>query len=128
MPLRPQNPIFPDPNLAGPDGLVAIGGDLEVDRLLEGYRKGLFPWTADPITWWSPDPRGIIELHAFHVSRSLAKIIKRGEFTVTRDKSFREVITACAEPRGAGDWLSVPFIEAYVRLHERGHAHSVECW
>jgi leucyl/phenylalanyl-tRNA--protein transferase len=131
MPVRlNQTDAFPDPNLADREGLVAIGGDLGMDRLLAAYRAGLFPWTADPVSWWSPDPRGIIELEAFHVPRSLARVISRGDFTVTRDKAFREVITACAEPRSdrPGAWLSEALIHAYIHLHKQGHAHSVECW
>jgi leucyl/phenylalanyl-tRNA--protein transferase len=129
MPLTlNKSPWFPDPNLANPDGLVAVGGDLEVERLLAAYRNGLFPWTVDPISWWSPDPRGIIELDEVHVSRSLARVVKRGDFKVTRDEAFREVITACAEQRRGESWITEKFIEAYTRLHEQGHAHSVECW
>jgi len=121
---------FPDPNLADADGLVAIGGDLSVERLLAAYRSGLFPWTANPVTWWSPDPRGIIELDHFHVSRSLAKVIRQGAFTVTRDQAFGEVIKRCAAPslaRGS-TWITEKFIAAYTELHRQGHAHSVECW
>jgi leucyl/phenylalanyl-tRNA--protein transferase len=127
--LLNKNVPFPDPSLAGPDGLVAIGGDLNVDRLLAAYRKGIFPWTADPITWWSPDPRAIFELEGFHVSQSLARIIRQGRFEVTIDQSFHAVMEGCATPtpgRG-GAWITEEFIEAYTRLHRQGHAHSVEC-
>ncbi len=109
-------------------GLVAVGGDLSVPRLLLAYRSGLFPWTADPVTWWSPDPRGIFELDGFHVSRSLARTLRKGGFEVTFDRAFREVITACAKTRRPGGWISKEFIAAYTALHEAGHAHSVECW
>ncbi len=123
---------FPDPRGAvkrGPHaGLVAIGGDLTVPRLLLAYRSGLFPWTAEPVTWWSPDPRGIFELDAFHIPRSLARTLKRGGFEVTFDRAFREVITACALTPRPGSWISPEFIAAYSALHEAGHAHSVECW
>lgn len=123
---------FPDARDAvkrGPHtGLVAVGGDLSVPRLLLAYRSGLFPWTEDPVTWWSPDPRGIIELDAFHVSRSLARTLRKGAFEVTLDRAFREVITACAKTRRPGGWISREFIAAYTALHEAGHAHSVECW
>jgi leucyl/phenylalanyl-tRNA---protein transferase len=127
--LLNQNTAFPDPNLAGPDGLVAIGGDLGVERLLAAYRKGIFPWTIDPITWWSPDPRAIFELDRFHVSQSLARVIRRGRFKVTLDQSFREVMEGCAAPAPgrSGAWITEEFIEAYTRMHRRGHAHSVEC-
>lgn len=121
---------FPDPKLAGAEGLVAIGGDLGVDRLLAAYRKGIFPWTANPVTWWSPDPRGILELDRFHVSRSLERVIRRGAFTVTRNRAFAAVIEHCAVPAPGreGVWITAEFIEAYTRLHRQGHAHSVECW
>lgn len=109
-------------------GLVAVGGDLSVPRLLLAYRCGLFPWTADPVTWWSPNPRGVFELDGFHVSRSLARTLRKGGFEVTFDRAFREVITACAETRRPGGWISPEFIAAYTALHQAGHAHSVECW
>lgn len=121
---------FPDPRLADADGLVAIGGDLSVSRLLLAYRSGIFPWTIAPITWWSPDPRAIFELDRFHVSHSLAKVIRKGVFQITRDQAFREVMKGCAAPaRGRrSTWITPEFIEGYTRLHEQGHAHSVECW
>ena len=135
----PTQPILLDDRLWFPDardavkrgphaGLVAVGGDLSVPRLLLAYRSGLFPWTADPVTWWSPDPRGIIELNAFHVSRSLARTLRKGGFEVSFDRAFREVITACAKTRRPGGWITPEFIQAYTVLHEAGHAHSVECW
>jgi leucyl/phenylalanyl-tRNA--protein transferase len=125
---------FPDPHTAdatGPyPGLVAIGGDLSVPRLLLAYRSGIFPWTDDPITWWSPDPRAIFELDQFHLPRSLARVIRKGVFQVTRDRAFRKVIEGCAAsaPGRRTTWISSQFLEAYTRLHEEGHAHSVECW
>jgi len=127
--LLNRNSPFPDPNLAGPDGLVAVGGDLGVERLLAAYRMGIFPWTIHPITWWSPDPRAILELGGFHVSKSLARVIRRSQFEVTTDQSFRAVMEGCAAPapgRG-GAWITEEFINAYTRLHGQGHAHSVEC-
>jgi len=121
---------FPDPELADAEGLVAVGGDLSVERLLTAYRQGIFPWTANPITWWSPDPRGIIELDNFHVPESLAKVIRKETFEVTMDKAFREVMQACATPgpKRRATWITNEFIEAYTELHKLGHAHSVECW
>jgi len=125
---------FPDPRTAdttGPyPGLVAIGGDLSVPRLLLAYRSGMFPWTDDPITWWSPDPRAIFELDQFHLPRSLARVIRKGVFQITRDRAFRKVIEGCAAsaPGRRTTWISSQFLEAYTRLHEEGHAHSVECW
>jgi leucyl/phenylalanyl-tRNA--protein transferase len=127
--LLNQNITFPDPGLADAEGLVAIGGDLGAERLLAAYRKGIFPWTVNPITWWSPDPRAIFELDGFHVSQSLARIIRQDRFEVTIDQSFRAVMEGCAAPapgRG-GAWITEEFIEAYTRLHRQGHAHSVEC-
>jgi leucyl/phenylalanyl-tRNA--protein transferase len=120
---------FPDPGQAGAGGLVAVGGDLQPERLLAAYRQGVFPWSVDPVSWWSPDPRGIIELDQFHVSESLAKVIRKQTFEVTMDRNFREVMQACAVtgPKRPGTWISEPFIEAYTRLHQQGHAHSVEC-
>jgi leucyl/phenylalanyl-tRNA--protein transferase len=127
--LLNKNTTFPDPALADAEGLVAIGGDLGTERLLAAYRKGIFPWTANPITWWSPDPRAIFELDGFHVPQSLARVIRQRKFEVTIDQSFRAVMEGCAAPapgRG-GAWITEEFIEAYTRLHRQGHAHSVEC-
>ena len=121
---------FPEPRRATRDGLVAIGGDLSVERLLLAYSRGIFPWTVSPLTWWSPDPRGVFELDAFHVSRSLNKRLKQNLFHVTTDQAFRKVIEGCARP-GPGrrtTWISREFIDAYTRLHDRGYAHSLECW
>jgi len=121
---------FPDPRLAGAAGLVAVGGDMSAPRLRLAYSSGIFPWTADPITWWSPDPRGIIELDGLHLSRSLAKVIRRGEFEITLDRAFRAVMAGCAAP-GPGrqsTWIKGEFFEAYWELHRQGCAHSLECW
>jgi len=121
---------FPSPRLADAEGLVAIGGDLSVARLLLAYRSGIFPWTVDPITWWSPEPRAIFELDGFHVSRSLARVIRKGEFRPTVDRAFRRVMQYCAAPAPGrrSTWISPEFIEAYTQLHQQGHAHSLECW
>jgi leucyl/phenylalanyl-tRNA--protein transferase len=128
--LLPGRLKFPDPRLAGADGLVAVGGDFSVRRLLLAYRSGIFPWTDDPITWWSPDPRGIIEFDRFHVPKSLAKLLRKGMFEITVNRAFCEVMLGCAEPAaGRGEtWVTPAFIAAYSRLHEHGHAHSLECW
>lgn len=126
--------LFPDPRsaIAGgqADGLVAMGGDFSVARLLLAYRSGIFPWTVRPITWWSPDPRAIFELEHWHVSRSLARVVRQKVFSVTRDQAFRQVMEGCAEPGPgrASTWVTPEFIAAYSRLHDEGHAHSVECW
>jgi leucyl/phenylalanyl-tRNA--protein transferase len=121
---------FPDPHAANRDGLVAIGGDLSVPRLLLAYRLGIFPWTVSPITWWSPDPRAILEWDQPQVPRSLARIVRRKMFRITTNRAFRQVIEGCAAPApGRRDtWITPEFTEAYTRLHELGHAHSLECW
>lgn len=121
---------FPDPRLADAEGLVAIGGDLSVPRLLRAYRSGIFPWTVQPVTWWSPDPRGVFELDGFHVSRSLARVLQRRPFRVTVDRAFLEVMQGCAAPAPGRreTWISPVFISAYTEMHRQGHAHSLECW
>jgi leucyl/phenylalanyl-tRNA--protein transferase len=121
---------FPDPQLADSEGLVAVGGDLSVERLLLAYRSGVFPWTVNPVTWWSPDPRAIIELDSFHLPRSLAKLMRKQPFEITFDRAFRSVMEACAEPAPGRrtTWITPEFIDAYSIFHEQGHAHSVECW
>ena len=130
--------IFPDVKLAltEPDGLLAVGGDLSVERLTAAYQQGIFPWYSEgqPILWWSPDPRMVLEPKDIKVSRSLSKTIRKQEFKITFDQSFREVITACSESRlekgriQDETWILDEMIEAYVQLHEQGYAHSVECW
>lgn len=128
--LLDQRLRFPNPRLADAEGLVAVGGDLSVPRLLLAYRSGMFPWTVEPVTWWSPDPRAVFEMDGFHVSHSLAKVIRKGVFEVTVDRAFREVMRGCAAPSHGrrSTWISPEFIEAYTALHEQGHAHSLECW
>ena len=127
------DPGFPDVGLAltEPDGLLAIGGDLSVSRLLEAYRQGIFPWygQGQPILWWSPDPRLVLFPEALRVSRSLRKTLRKGHFAVTLDTDFPAVISACAGPRAGedGTWITRAMQLAYTRLHESGHAHSVEC-
>jgi leucyl/phenylalanyl-tRNA---protein transferase len=128
---RLDHPIwFPDPREARRDGLVAVGGDFSVERLLLAYRSGIFPWTASPVSWWSPDPRAVFEFGGFHISRSLERSLRRGGFEVTFDRDFPAVIRACAAaPRAEGStWISPEFIAAYTALHRAGHAHSVEVW
>lgn len=122
-------PVFPDPELADAEGLLAIGGDLSVERLLAAYRSGIFPWYgADmPILWWSPDPRGIFELDGLHVSRRLARTLRSGRFRFTRDEAFLDVMCGCAD-RGEGTWITAEMLAAYTELHRRGDAHSVEVW
>lgn len=128
LPVLPFS--FPDPRQAGPRGLVARGGDLSVANLLLAYRRGIFPWSARPVTWWSPDPRAVIELDRVHLPRRLARTIRQQAFEVTRDLAFRRVIEGCAaaKRRFGGNWIAPEFVAAYTHLHEAGHAHSVECW
>jgi leucyl/phenylalanyl-tRNA--protein transferase len=125
--------VFPPPDYADPSGLIAVGGDLSSERLLEAYRVGIFPWYSDdqPILWWSPDPRFILEPDEFRVSRSLHKTLQRKLFQVTFDRVFEEVIAACATvPREGqrGTWITPEMHDAYIRLHGLGFAHSVETW
>ncbi len=126
MPKR----LFLDPELADADGLVGVGGDLRPARLLEAYRRGIFPWFDEttPILWWSPDPRAIFELDGLHVSRSLARTVRSGRFTVTVNRSFEDVMRGCAHRPGQGVWITPEMIDAYTELHRLGHAHSVEVW
>ncbi len=124
-----QDPIFfPDPRLAESDGLVAVGGELSVPWLISAYRQGVFPWTVNPVSWWSPDPRGMMELDGFHASKSLRRTLRKGLFEIRFDTAFREVITECAIARKDGNWITREFIDAYERFHREGYAHSVECW
>jgi len=125
---------FPDVNkaLRDPDGLLAIGGDLAVPRLLDAYRRGIFPWysAGQPILWWSPNPRCILEPGKLKISRSLRKTLRRQHFRITFNQAYPEVITACAQPRhGAPEtWITDAMADAYTMLYEQGHGLSVECW
>ena len=125
--------IFPSPEYAEEDGLLAVGGDLSEERLLRAYSEGIFPWYSEetPILWWSPDPRLILLPEELRVSRSLRQTIKRGVYHVTMDKAFGEVIGNCASihrKEGEGTWITAEMMSAYVRLHDSGFAHSVESW
>lgn len=122
-----------DSALNEPNGLLAIGGDLTPERLLEAYRLGVFPWFSpgEPILWWSPDPRMVLFPQQIKVSRSLEKKLRRGDYEIRFDTAFRAVMEACAEaPRQGqnGTWIVQEMIEAYCRLHELGYAHSAEAW
>jgi len=128
-----DEPIFPPPEYADPSGLLAVGGDLSNERLLEAYRLGIFPWYSEdqPILWWSPDPRLVLDLKDFKISRSLRKTLKKEVFQITFDHAFEEVIRACASvPREAqnGTWITDDMEKAYIKLHGLGYAHSVESW
>ncbi len=125
--------IFPPPQLAEADGLLAVGGDLSSERLLEAYSKGIFPWYVEssPILWWSPDPRLVLFPKELKISRSLKQVIKKGSFKITTDRAFEEVINNCAhiQRKGSyGTWLTDEMIIAYIKLHDLGYAHSVESW
>jgi len=127
--LRPGDP-FPDPTTANRDGLVAITMDLTVERLLEAYSKGIFPWTDKPVTWWSPDPRGILPMEQLHVPRRLERTIQNGKFRFTVNQAFEEVIRRCAEPAPGREqsWIGPTFIKTYTELHQQGFATSYEAW
>lgn len=107
---------------------MAVGGDLSPERLVLAYASGIFPWSVRPVTWWSPDPRGVFELGGLHLSRSLRRTLRRQPYRVTRNLAFRAVVTACATQPRPGAWITPEFVEAYERLHRLGVAHSVECW
>lgn len=130
IPILGDEWSFPEPRMAREDGLLAIGGDLKAERLLLAYRQGIFPWSVNPITWWSPDPRAIIPLDSFHTPRRLERVMRQGKFEVTWDQDFLGVMRGCAKPRPdeSGTWISPLFIKAYCALHRLGWAHSVECW
>jgi leucyl/phenylalanyl-tRNA--protein transferase len=124
---------FPPPNLASPEGLLAVGGDLCQERLLLAYSMGIFPWysEAEPIMWWSPDPRLVLYPDELRVSRSLQKTIKKAVFQLTMDQAFEQVISACAKVQrkhNEGTWIVPDMIDAYCQLHASGYAHSVEAW
>jgi leucyl/phenylalanyl-tRNA--protein transferase len=134
--LDPRNPRqpFPAASLAmrDPNGLLAIGGDLSVARLVNAYAQGIFPWynPDEPILWWCPDPRAILVPAQFHASRSLARRLRKRDFAVTLDRALPAVLEACSAPRarGRGTWLGAEMKQAYRTLHQRGHAHSIEVW
>lgn len=124
---------FPNPQGGPGDMPLAIGGDLHPDRLIKAYQMGIFPWfnQEDPILWWSPNPRMVLYPEAIQVSKSMRKVIREGQFTLTFDQAFAEVIGACQKiPRKDqdGTWISTDIIDAYTELHHRGLAHSAEVW
>jgi leucyl/phenylalanyl-tRNA--protein transferase len=125
--------VFPPPELADPDGLLAVGGDLRPERLMLAYASGIFPWPTDgfPLLWHSPDPRFVLLAHRLRVPRSLRKALRRNGFRCTLDGRFREVITRCAakrRPGQRGTWITPEMVDAYDDLHRLGLAHSVEVW
>jgi leucyl/phenylalanyl-tRNA--protein transferase len=115
--------------LKNPNGLLAAGGELSMARLLEAYRRGIFPWysSAEPVLWWSPDPRMVLYCAELKVSRSLAKSVRNKGYTVRIDTAFEAVLAGCAD-RPEGTWLGRPMRAAYLRLHRAGYAHSFETW
>ena len=129
----PQSEFPPlDQALHEPDGLLAAGGDLSAERLLNAYRHGIFPWFSEgePILWWSPDPRCVLFPDRLKISRSLRKTLKKQPFEIRFDTAFADVMHACAQPRPdqSGTWITYEMFLAYVNLHQLGYAHSVECW
>lgn len=128
-----KNDSFPDVSKANKDGLLAIGGDITTKRLLEAYKKGIFPWyeEGDPILWWSPDPRFVLFPSKLKVSKSMRQILKNCNYTVTVNKDFRSVIKKCAITKREGQsstWITDQMIKAYCNLHDLGFAKSVEVW
>ena len=135
IPWLEQSDPFPplDGALREPNGLLAAGGDLSPQRLLDAYRRGIFPWYSDgqPVLWWSPDPRMVLFPNQLKITRSLARRLKRRDYEIRADTSFRDVMQACSTaPREgqSGTWIAPGMVDAYCRLHELGHAHSVETW
>jgi leucyl/phenylalanyl-tRNA--protein transferase len=132
--LDQESPTFPDPRraLAEPDGLLAAGGNLHPSTLITAYRQGIFPWfdDEDPILWWCPAIRCVLDPTKFHRSKSLAKALRRSNYSVTSNHAFAEVISACSDPRDieGGTWITDEMIAAYKELHNQGHAHSIEVW
>ncbi|PSL42627.1 leucyl/phenylalanyl-tRNA--protein transferase [Chitinophaga niastensis] len=124
--------IFPPVQLAEPDGLLAVGGDLSVERLLLAYHSGIFPWYDEPpILWWSPDPRFVLFPEDLRVSSSMKQVLKKQSFRISFNEDFAGVIARCSRiPRTgqSGTWITPEMQEAYIRLHKAGHAMSVECW
>jgi leucyl/phenylalanyl-tRNA--protein transferase len=129
----PEEHIFPPPDHAEDDGLLAVGGDLSEDRLLLAYTAGIFPWYSEgsPVLWWSPDPRLVLIPDELKVSRSLRQKLKKDVFTITMDTAFESVITHCATVQrreNNGTWITDDMISAYTKLHNSGYAHSIEAW
>jgi len=134
IPILGRDCRFPPASqaLAQPNGLLAAGGDLSAERLLDAYRNGIFPWFSpgDPILWWSPDPRMVLFPADFKLTASLRKTLKKLEFQVRTDSAFEQVMRSCAAPREgeSGTWIVEEMIDAYMKLHRLGYAHSIEIW
>lgn len=128
-----QDIKFPDVNQATKDGLLAIGGDLSVERLLLAYKLGIFPWygEGDPILWWSPNPRFVLFPDKLKISKSMKQLLRNSDVTITINTAFKEVITACSKVKRNGQpdtWITENMMEAYIKLHELGYSKSVEVW
>ena len=125
---------FPDPAQASSEGLLAVGGDLSVERLLLAYRSGIFPWfnsDDDMFLWWTPNPRFVLFPDRLKVSKSMAQILRNGDFTVSMNKDFKTVISECSKAKRAGQagtWITEEMIKSYTKLHHLGYAKSVEVW
>ncbi len=134
IPLLQDRTPFPplQQALRQPNGLLAAGGDLSPERLLDAYRHGIFPWfnEGDPVLWWSPDPRMVLFPGEFRTSHSLDKTLRKSNYEVRIDSAFEQVMRACAAPRAgaSGTWIVEEMIRAYCELHRRGYAHSIETW
>jgi len=131
--LLSEKIAFPPPTLADKDGLLAVGGDLRIERLLLAYRNGIFPWysAGQPILWWSPDPRLVLYPSEVRISRSLKRVIRKRRFRISSDTAFEKIIRECASVRleqNEGTWLTEEMIDAYCGLHAAGLAHSMEVW
>jgi leucyl/phenylalanyl-tRNA--protein transferase len=133
--LKQDDLSFPDPEnaLKEPNGLLALGGDLSLERLLAAYKLGIFPWyeTDQPILWWSPNPRMVLYPDELHISKSLEKVINKGLFKVTFNQNFSAIIQACSNQRSKnrnGTWITDEMQQAYLNLHKAGWAHSLEVW
>ncbi len=129
----PREPLFPHPDEAESDGLLAIGGDLSPRRLVAAYASGIFPWynDGDPILWWSPNPRMVLWPSKFKTSKSLLQQINRKTFDIRVDFAFDEVISRCkavTRPGQNGTWITDEVLDAYINMHKMGLAHSVEAW
>ncbi|HXJ23082.1 MAG TPA: leucyl/phenylalanyl-tRNA--protein transferase [Polyangia bacterium] len=129
--LRPIAVTEEESAASGPEGLVALGGQLDVPTLLAAYRAGVFPWSSDPVlTWWSPDPRAIFDLSTWRAHRTVGRTARRCGWTFSVDRAFEEVMQGCAESAAdrPSTWITGDFVRAYVELHRLGHAHSIEVW
>jgi leucyl/phenylalanyl-tRNA--protein transferase len=132
--LHEQDLAFPPINnaLTEPNGLLAVGGDLQPNRLVNAYSQGIFPWYSegDPLMWWSPDPRAIIKLNELRINRTLRKALRKTPYKITLNTAFEEVIEQCADApfRDDGIWILPEMQAAYLNLHQLGYAHSIEIW